>query len=46
MAKTGEKYQFQRTGYFCVDKDSVSSGKVFNRTATLKDDWAKIASRT
>jgi glutaminyl-tRNA synthetase len=46
MAKPGEKYQFQRTGYFCVDKDSTSSKIVFNRTVTLKDDWAKIASRT
>ena len=46
MAKPGEKYQFQRTGYFCVDKDSSSSKIVFNRTVTLKDDWAKIASRT
>jgi glutaminyl-tRNA synthetase len=46
MAKPGEKYQFQRTGYFCVDKESTSSKIVFNRTVTLKDDWAKIASRT
>ncbi len=46
MAKPGEKYQFQRTGYFCVDKDSSASKIVFNRTVTLKDDWAKIASRT
>jgi glutaminyl-tRNA synthetase len=45
-AKPGEKYQFQRTGYFCVDKDSSSSKIIFNRTVTLKDDWAKIASRT
>jgi glutaminyl-tRNA synthetase len=45
-AKPGEKYQFQRTGYFCVDKDSSKSKIVFNRTVTLKDDWAKIASRT
>jgi glutaminyl-tRNA synthetase len=45
-AKPGEKYQFQRTGYFCVDKDTSSSKVVFNRTVTLKDDWAKIASRT
>jgi glutaminyl-tRNA synthetase len=44
--KPGEKYQFQRTGYFCVDKDSTASKLVFNRTVTLKDDWAKIASRT
>ncbi len=46
MAEPGEKYQFQRTGYFCVDKDSSSSKIIFNRTVTLKDDWAKIASRT
>jgi glutaminyl-tRNA synthetase len=46
MAKPGEKYQFQRTGYFCVDKDSSQSGLVFNRTVTLKDNSAKIASRT
>jgi glutaminyl-tRNA synthetase len=45
-ATPGEKYQFQRTGYFCVDKDSSSAKIIFNRTVTLKDDWAKIASRT
>ncbi len=45
-AKAGEKYQFQRTGYFCVDKDSTASRLVYNRTVTLKDNWAKIASRT
>jgi glutaminyl-tRNA synthetase len=44
-AKPGEKYQFQRTGYFCVDKDSASSGIIFNRTVTLKDDWAKMKSQ-
>jgi len=36
------RYQFERLGYFCVDPDS-SSRLVFNRTATLKDTWAKIA---
>jgi glutaminyl-tRNA synthetase len=46
LSAPGEKYQFQRTGYFCVDKDSDSSKIVFNRTVTLKDDWAKIASRS
>ena len=45
-AKPEEKYQFQRTGYFCTDKDSATGKLVFNRTVTLKDDWAKIASRT
>jgi glutaminyl-tRNA synthetase len=44
-AKPGEKYQFQRTGYFCVDKDSTPGKIVFNRTVTLKDDWAKIAAK-
>ncbi|HEX2396498.1 MAG TPA: glutamine--tRNA ligase/YqeY domain fusion protein [Bacteroidales bacterium] len=44
-AKPGEKYQFQRTGYFCVDKDSTPDHVIFNRTVTLKDDWAKIVTR-
>jgi len=44
-AKSGEKYQFQRTGYFCVDKDSTATKQVFNRTVTLKDDWAKMKSQ-
>ena len=39
----GDRYQFERLGYFCVDPDSSSSKLVFNRTATLKDTWAKIA---
>lgn len=34
--------QFERLGYFCVDKDSTSGQPVFNRTSTLKDDWAKL----
>jgi glutaminyl-tRNA synthetase len=37
-----EKYQFQRTGYFCVDKDSKPDKLIFNRTVTLKDEWVKI----
>ena len=42
-AKPGSFYQFLRKGYFCVDSVN-SSGKalVFNRTATLRDTWAKI----
>ncbi len=40
-AQAGEKFQFERMGYFCVDKDSTSTHKVFNRTATLKDSFAK-----
>lgn len=40
-AKTGDKFQFQRLGYFCVDSDSADGQLVFNRTASLKDTWAK-----
>lgn len=38
-----DKFQFERLGYFSVDYDSSSTKLVFNRTATLKDTWAKIA---
>ncbi len=41
-AKTGERFQFERIGYFCVDPDSSAGKLVFNRTVTLKDEWAKI----
>lgn len=40
-AKPGDKFQFQRTGYFCVDPDTTSDNLVFNRTVSLKDSWAK-----
>ncbi len=43
--KPGDICQFERLGYFCVDQDSSPSKKVFNRTVTLKDDWAKIEKR-
>jgi glutaminyl-tRNA synthetase len=42
-ALPGEKFQFERLGYFCVDaKDSSEEHLVFNRTVTLRDSWAKI----
>lgn len=42
-AKPGERFQFERLGYFCVDsKDSSEEHLVFNRTVTLRDSWAKI----
>lgn len=42
-AKTGDRFQFERNGYFCVDaKDSTPENLVFNRIVTLKDAWAKI----
>jgi len=44
-AKSGSLYQFERTGYFCVDPDSASGHPVFNRSVSLKDDWAKIQGR-
>jgi len=41
-AAVGSRYQFERLGYFCVDKDSTSEKLVFNRTVALRDAWAKI----
>jgi glutaminyl-tRNA synthetase len=41
-AEPGSRYQFLRLGYFCVDPDSRAGRPVFNRTATLRDTWAKI----
>ena len=41
-AVSGERFQFQRLGYFTVDPDSSSSNMVFNRTVPLRDTWAKI----
>ncbi|WP_020589449.1 glutamine--tRNA ligase/YqeY domain fusion protein [Desulfobacter curvatus] len=39
-------YQFERLGYFCLDsKDSTPEKPVFNRTVTLRDTWAKVATR-
>jgi len=37
-----DKFQFQRIGYFCVDKDSKAGQLVFNRTVSLRDAWAKL----
>jgi glutaminyl-tRNA synthetase len=42
-AKAGERFQFERTGYFCVDSiESKEGAPVFNRIVTLRDAWAKI----
>jgi glutaminyl-tRNA synthetase len=41
-AAPGSRYQFERTGYFCVDSDSAEGKLIFNRTVSLKDSWAKI----
>jgi len=44
-AKVGDRFQFERLGYFCVDPDSRPGRLVFNRTVPLKDTWAKIEKR-
>ncbi|HEY6970223.1 MAG TPA: glutamine--tRNA ligase/YqeY domain fusion protein [Candidatus Angelobacter sp.] len=44
-AKPGNRFQFERLGYFNVDKDSKAGKLVFNRTVPLKDTWAKIEKR-
>ena len=42
-SKQGERFQFERQGYFCVDsKDSKPGKLVFNRTVTLRDEWARL----
>ena len=41
-ARPGDRYQFERLGYFCVDTDSKPGKLVFNRTVALKDTWAKV----
>jgi glutaminyl-tRNA synthetase len=44
-ARSETRYQFERLGYFVLDKDSTSEHLVFNRTVTLKDSWAKEAKK-
>jgi glutaminyl-tRNA synthetase len=41
-AEAGSRFQFERLGYFCVDKDSTPEKPVFNLTVNLKDTWAKM----
>jgi glutaminyl-tRNA synthetase len=41
-ARPGDRVQFERLGYFCADLDSREGALVFNRTVTLRDEWAKI----
>ncbi len=45
-ASVGDRFQFERLGYFCVDPDSAPGKLVFNRTVALKDTWAKIERKT
>ena len=41
-AKPGDRYQFERQGYFCTDADSTAGQLIFNRAVSLRDTWAKI----
>ena len=41
-AKPGDRFQFERVGYFCADPDLTAEKLVFNRTLPLKDTWARI----
>tara|TARA_Y100001933_G_scaffold264082_1_gene328187 strand:+ start:23924 stop:25648 length:1725 start_codon:yes stop_codon:yes gene_type:complete len=45
-AQIGDQVQFQRLGYFNVDKDSTPENLVFNRTVTLRDTWAKLEQKS
>ena len=44
-AASGSIFQFERLGYFCVDRDSTDAMRVFNRTAALRDSWARTKSK-
>jgi glutaminyl-tRNA synthetase len=44
-AAVGERYQFERLGYFCVDPDTKDGHLVFNRTVPLRDSWARLQKR-
>ena len=44
-AKVGDKFQFERVGYFCADYDHTTEKPVFNRTVGLRDSWSKIANK-
>jgi len=44
-AAPGDRFQFERLGYFCIDPDTTDDALVFNRTVPLRDSWAKIQKR-
>jgi glutaminyl-tRNA synthetase len=44
-ARPGERFQFERLGYFCVDPDASGGRLVLNRTVTLRDSWARVRER-
>ncbi len=43
--RAGDRYQFERLGYFCTDRDSTADRLIFNRTIGLRDTWARIEKR-
>lgn len=45
-AKPGDRFQFERQGYFCLDLDSTTDNLIFNRTVGLRDSWAKISQKS
>lgn len=45
QAQVGDRFQFERLGYFCVDRDTQAGRLVFNRAVTLRDTWAKIVKK-
>ena len=46
LPKTGDRFQFERQGYFCADVDTTPAKPVFNLTVNLKDGWSKIEKKT
>jgi glutaminyl-tRNA synthetase len=46
QTKPGDRFQFERLGYFCTDPDSTDDKPVFNLTVSLKDTWAKIEKKS
>jgi glutaminyl-tRNA synthetase len=46
QTEAGDRFQFERLGYFCTDQDSTADKPVFNLTVSLKDTWAKIEKKT
>jgi glutaminyl-tRNA synthetase len=44
-ARPGDRFQFERLGYFCLDPDARPDHLVFNRTVTLRDAWVKLAGK-
>jgi glutaminyl-tRNA synthetase len=45
-AGVGDRFQFEREGYFCVDESSTPENPVFNRTVSLRDSWARIEQKS